>query len=137
MALSPLQSREERYEAVAPKASPSRTYLLNFDTGEVEERLINGVDALRQSIRKAIETARYRYMIYNGQYGCELNDLLGQDISQQLLKSEIKRVISEALLADDRIQSVGQFQIERVGDKLFASFAVTTSEGVMEQEVSI
>ncbi|MGP0587275.1 DUF2634 domain-containing protein [Paenibacillus timonensis] len=137
MALSPLQRREERYAEVKPETLPSRTYALDFETGQVVERIIDGTEAIRQFIRKAIQTARYRYLIYNSQYGCEIESLLGQDISQQLLKSEITRVITEALREDDRVASVDQFQIVREIDKLFVTFTVHTTEGAVQQEVRI
>lgn len=137
MPLSPLRSREERFEEIKPLPLPSRTYYLDFETGQVIEKTIDGKEAIKQFIRKAIQTARYRYLIYNSQYGCEIETLLGQDISPQLLNSEIKRVIVEALREDDRIQAVEQFQIIRDSDKLFVSFTVQTTEGVIEQEVTI
>lgn len=137
MALSPLQSREERYVEIKPFPLPSRTYFFDFETGQVTEKAIDGIEAVTQFIRKAILTARYRYLIYNGQYGCEIESLLGLDISPQLLHSEIKRVITEALREDDRIQAVEQFQIARESDKLFVTFTVITAEGAIEQEVII
>lgn len=137
MALSPLKNREERFVPVNAGPLPSRTYALNFDTGEIEERRIDGEEALRQFIRKAIATARYRFMIYDGQYGCELESLLGQDISQELLKLEITRVVKEALLYDERIQEITHFQIRRESDKLFISFHVVSGDLSLEQEVTI
>lgn len=137
MALSPLQSREERFVEVKPLPLPSRTYVLNFETGQIIEKEIDGKEAIIQFIHKAIQTARYRYLIYNSQYGCEIESLLGQNISPQLLKSEIARVITEALLEDDRIHAVEQFQIVRDSDKLFVTFTVITSEGAITQEVNI
>lgn len=137
MALSPLQRREERYAEAKPATLPSRTYALDFETGLVVERIMDGTEAVRQFIRKAIQTARYRYLIYNSQYGCEIESLLGQDISQQLLKSEITRVITEALREDDRVAAVDQFLIVRENDKLFVTFMVHTTEGTVQQEVRI
>lgn len=137
MPLSPLQSREERFVEVKPVPLPSRTYVLDFESGQVKEKLIDGQEAIKQSIQKAILTARYRYLIYNSQYGCEIETLLGQDISPQLLHSEMTRVITEALKEDDRIRAVEQFQIERESDKLFVTFTVITDEGAIEQEVII
>lgn len=137
MALSPLRSREERFVEVKPAPLPSRTYMLDFESGQIKEKLIDGQEAIRQSIQKAVLTARYRYLIYNSQYGCEIETLLGQDISPQLLHSEITRVITEAIKEDDRIQAVEQFRIERASDKLFVTFTVITAEGAIEQEVSI
>ncbi|GIO88572.1 hypothetical protein J25TS5_55040 [Paenibacillus faecis] len=137
MALSPLRSREERFVEVKPAPLPSRTYMLDFESGQIKEKIIDGQEAIRQSIQKAVLTARYRYLIYNSQYGCEIETLLGQDISPQLLHSEITRVITEALKEDDRVRAVEQFQIERDSDKLFVTFTVITAEGAIEQEVSI
>jgi len=137
MALSPLRNQEERFVLIQPEPRPSRTYALDFDSGEFTGHKIDGMDALRQFIRKAIITARYRYFIYNGQYGCELDSLLGQDISQELLKSEITRVITEALIYDDRIEAVRRFQIVRKADELYVSFQVQTRDGIIEQEVTI
>lgn len=137
MALSPLQSREERFVEVKPLPLPSKTYCLDFGTGQILEKKIDGIEAIIQFIHKVIKTARYRFFIYNSQYGCEIESLLGQDISPQLLKSEITRVITEALLEDDRIHAVEQFQIVRESDKLFVTFTVITSEGAITQEVNI
>ncbi|MBD2867735.1 DUF2634 domain-containing protein [Paenibacillus arenilitoris] len=137
MALSPLQRPEERFVQVKAAPAPSKTYSLDFDTGEVGTRFIDGEEALRQWISKAIQTARYRYLIYNGQYGCELESLLGQDISQELLKSEITRVITEALIYDDRVQDVTGFAITRDSDKLYVTFTVLSGEQTIEQEVTI
>lgn len=137
MALSPLSKQEERFVLVQPEPRPSRTYGLDFDSGEFTGQWVDGMEALRQFIRKAIITARYRYLIYNGQYGCELDSLLGQDISQELLKSEIARVITEALIHDDRIEGVSRFQIIRHGDELDVTFLVQTRDGLIEQEVTI
>jgi len=136
MALSPLQKQEERFTVVKASPSPSRTYAFDFDTGEFAGRMTDGQEAVRQFIRKAIETARYRFLIYNSSYGCELTTLLGQDISHELLKREIARVITEALLVDDRIQVVDEFEIRRDNDQIFANFTVHTHEGVIKQEVS-
>lgn len=136
MPLSPLTGKEERYLIVNPASSPSLTYRLDFTTGELDGTKIDGSEALRQAISKAIQTARYRYLIYDSQYGCELETLLGQDISQQLLRSEITRVITECLLADDRIMNVERFQIDRSGDRLTITFTVMTKEETWVQEVT-
>lgn len=137
MPLSPLRSDEERYQEVSSGPAPSRTYYLDFESGEITGVIIDGDEAVRQFIRKAVITARYRYLIYSSEYGCELESLLGQDISQELLKSEIQRVITEALIVDDRVISVKEFDIVRESDRLFVTFQVNTSEGTIMQEVII
>ncbi|WP_127529245.1 DUF2634 domain-containing protein [Paenibacillus kobensis] len=138
MALSPLQPREERVVQIAAPPSPSRTYALDFDGDELlRPVMIDGDEALRQAIRKTIATARYRYLIYDGQYGCELERLLGEVLSPELLNLEIKRAVREALLADERIQDVGGFDIRREGDMLFIAFTVKSGHLTLKEEVAI
>lgn len=124
---------------VPAQVQPSRTYALNFDTGEVGG-IIDGESAIRQAIRKAIMTARFRYLIYGYEhlYGCELEDLIGQDLPIELLNAEVPRLISEALLVDDRIEDVYNFTIERKGDGLYVSFFVDTMDGgTISEEVTV
>ncbi|MGE7271345.1 DUF2634 domain-containing protein [Brevibacillus panacihumi] len=138
MALSPFRPPESRAVEVAPTPQPSRTYALNFDTGEVGG-MIDGEAAIRQAIRKAIMTARFRYLIYGYEhlYGCGLEDLIGQDLPIELLNAEIPRLISEALLVDDRITDVYNFTITREGDGLYVSFFVDTADGTLREEVTL
>jgi Protein of unknown function (DUF2634) len=138
MALSPLRPPEERAVEVAPTPQPSRTYALDFETGEIGG-IIDGEAAIRQAIRKAIMTARFRYLVYGYEhlYGCELEDLIGQDLPIELLNAEIPRLISEALLVDDRITDVYNFTITREGDGLYVSFFVDTADGTLREEVTL
>lgn len=138
MALSPLRPPEERAVEVVVPPQTSRTYALDFDSGAVGG-IVDGKAAIQQAIRKAIMTARFRFPIYGypHTYGCELDDLIGQDVSIDLLRAEIPRVISEALLQDDRISDVYNFEIERKGDGLYVSFSVSTVEGVIREEVTV
>ncbi|MFT4413182.1 DUF2634 domain-containing protein [Fredinandcohnia humi] len=123
MALSPLQEYE-RFEETTAQTESSKTYHFDFTTGQFTGKLIDGEEALLQFIHKAIKTARFRYLIYDDQYGCELEDLIGQDISNELLETEIPRLITEALIYDDRIELVRNFSVVREKDKLYVSFEV-------------
>jgi hypothetical protein len=122
---------------VKPRVAPYHTYKLDFDTGEIEDSMIDGEQALIQFVQKAILTPRFRYLIYNDQYGCEIDDLLGQDIPYELLESEITRFIKEALIYDDRILDVKDFVIRRESNQVFVTFTVLTKEGSFEQEVTL
>ncbi|MBG9774210.1 DUF2634 domain-containing protein [Brevibacillus laterosporus] len=136
MALSPLQRLEDRVIQSEPEVQPSLTYSLDFDTGGIGG-MIDGETAVRQFIRKAIITARFRFPIYDGEYGCELVDLIGQDLPIELLRSEIPRVITEALIYADRIDDVYDFEIERGADKLTVSFYVDTTDGLTIETVEV
>ena len=83
---------------------------------------------------KIINTERYEYEIYSWDYGIELQDLFGKPITYCM--SEIKDRITEALLADDRIESVDDFSVERVGKRnLFVKFTATMEQDGEQVEV--
>lgn len=138
MGLSPLQPISARINIVNPTPKPSKTYGFDFDSGEFTNGMIDGEDAICQFVRKAISTARYRFLIYKKSYGCEIESLIGQDLPAALLETEIPRIFSEALEYDDRIADVNDFVIDRQGDQLYVEFTVTTKDGVVvTQEVTI
>lgn len=137
MAINPLLPQDERYIESEPEIQPSRTYALDFDNNEMGG-IIDGEQAIRQFIRKAIKTPRFRFLIYDDEYGCELDDLIGANVSDALLQTEIPRVIREALIYDDRIENVSNFVITRKKDMVFIEFTVTTSDGtIIDEEVTL
>jgi Protein of unknown function (DUF2634) len=137
MALSPLQPAEERVEVVTPTPEPSLTYRLDFEKGVIGG-LIDGDEALRQFVSKEIRTARYRYLIYDDEYGSELEDLIGSDVTEAFLNQEIPRIIREALIYDDRIADVRDFNIQREGDGVYIEFTVEkTGGGTLTVEVML
>lgn len=85
---------------------PSNTFKVDFDKNRIKN-LFDGIEALKQAIYKILMTERYRYAIYNWNYGIELEDLIG--MPKGYVKTEIERRIKEALLQDDRIQDVYEF----------------------------
>jgi len=106
----------------------------DFTTGEfiLEDgklKILEGPDALRIWITKALLTARYRWPIYSSDFGCELEDIIGYDLPRAVLESEIPRLIKEALIYDDRIEDVKDFVIERGGDWLKITFTVVAFDG--------
>lgn len=137
MALSPLKPRSSAASAAPPAPRPSRTYALDFAGGQLENRLIDGEEALRQAVEKALWTARFRYLACDWSYGSELERLIGEDLTPELMRSEVPRVIREALLADDRVLDVVDFALDSQGDRLSARFAVVHKDGLLQQEVTL
>jgi len=137
MALSPLQPVEEQTGTTAVTPEPTKTYKLDFENGVIGD-FIDDDEALRQFIYKAIRTARFRYLIYDDQYGSELEDLIGSDVTDAFLNEEIPRVIREALIYDDRISDVRDFVVRRKGDGVFVEFTVVKTDGdTLTEEVTI
>ncbi|MBM7866012.1 DUF2634 domain-containing protein [Heliobacterium gestii] len=115
-------------------ASYGRELAFDFDRNtflyvDGRPKIVEGIAALQIWIEKTLRTARYRYPIYRFSYGCELADVIGLDLPTLVLEAEIPRLIREALVYDDRIADVGDFIVERDGDRLRAEFTVTTTLG--------
>ncbi|MFS1511095.1 DUF2634 domain-containing protein [Chengkuizengella sp. SCS-71B] len=137
MALSPITELiKTETSTTLKKTESSKTYKLDFDTGEIKG-YIDGIEAVKQYVRKALSTPRFRYLIYTDQYGSELEDLIGQNVPHELVDAEVPRLIEEAISYDDRIRAVRNFSISRKGDALYATFEVETVDGTIEQEVKV
>lgn len=106
---------------------PSRTYHLDLDRKRVTS-MIDGREAIIQAVRKILYTERYAYVIYSSQYGVELDRLIGQEYD--FIVSDIKRTLTEALLMDNRIISLENFEMEKTGlDTMEVNFLVNSIEG--------
>jgi len=112
---------------------PSLTWKLDFDKGRVTGK-VDGLDAVRQTVFKVLQTDRFWYDVYSFDYGHELTRLLGN--SPEFVQSEATRMLSEALLQDDRIQAVQSVTVDITGDQMTLKFTVVTKYGSFEQEVS-
>jgi phage baseplate assembly protein W len=124
-------------EETESESQPTKTYYLDFENGRIGSK-IDGEVALKQFVIKAIMTPRSRYAIYSDDYGCELKDLIGEDVTPDLLNSEIPRMIREALVYDDRISDVTDITVEKDGDKVYVSFTVVTTDGdELNEEVTL
>lgn len=88
---------------------PSLNYKMIIDN----ETIINKCDqleAMKQVIYKILNTERYQHLIYSWNYGIELEDLFGQPV--YYVVPELERRIIEALMQDDRIESVTDFEFD-------------------------
>ena len=124
MALIPTQDTVtigQDVEIVQPADQTTRTYKLDIEAGRVAG-FVDETEAMKQAILKILLTERFDYLIYSWNYGIELNDIVGK--SFQVLSSEIKRVIREALMADSRITDVVDFVVTQI-DKRTAEVSFT------------
>lgn len=113
---------------------PSLTYRLDLDAGRIVGK-IDGLKAVEQSIRKAIITPRFKCLIYDNQYGSEIEDaLIAKDATRDYTEAAAEGFVKDALLPDTRILSVYDFRIELTEDYAHISFKVDTIFGKTEIE---
>lgn len=130
---SPLSSVPSRTLTISEPTS--KTYRMNLG-GDTIAGTADGKEAMKQAIFKILSTERYEYIIYSDRYGAELSDLFGESIDY--VKSEIKRRITEALLADSRIKSVDGFVFSQpTRHALSVSFTAATVFGDIETEKEV
>ena len=69
-------------------------------------KIVEGNEAIKVWVYKALLVPRYNYSIYSWNYGSELMDLIGKAYTPSLTKEEAKRYIKEALLINPYILEV-------------------------------
>ena len=97
-------------------------------------KIVEGNEALKVWIYKAILTPRYNYSIYSWDYGSELMDLIGKAYTPSLTKEEAKRYIKEALLINPYILEVNVINTDFKDGLLSADVKVKT---IYEGEVLV
>lgn len=114
-----------------PETQPSKTYKFDMETGRIGGK-IDGREAIEQFIRKTIHTIRYAFPIYSDDEGCEIRDLFGRGFTEKFIRSEIVRMVTEAIIYDDRIDRVHSFDFYAEDDAVYISFTVDTVEGTID-----
>ena len=115
-----------------------RTYKVEVLTNSEEDRIngfIDEIESVKQAIYLILSTERYKFIIYSWDYGVELVDLIGKPIPYCM--AEIPRRVTEALLVDNRIENVTDFQFEHIGRTLHTTFTVVTNVGNVETRLEV
>lgn len=108
---------------------PSLTYRLDLEHGRIVGK-VDKREAVNQAIRKAMITPRFKCLIYNNQYGSEIEDaIITKDASREYAKTVIEGFIKDALLPDTRILSVHDIELDFEEDSVQISFQAETIFG--------
>ena len=105
----------------------SNTFRVRYEDDYKLLGMCDDIEAMKQAIFKIINTERYKYLIYDWNYGIELSDLIGKPIPY--VYAEIERRIKEALLADNRIKEVTDFRFSNNGGDVLCLFTANTIYG--------
>lgn len=113
---------------------PSNTFFIDFEKGRISG-FIDEKEAVKQAIMLILNTERYKFLIYSWNYGAELEELIGTH--PDIVEDEAERLISEALLQDDRITAVYDFEFSRNKDTLLVNFKVDSIYGDIDIETEV
>ena len=112
----------------------TKTYFLDFDTNRIGG-FISGKEAMKQAILKIINTKRYAFEIYDWSYGSETDELIGKDMKTAEVFAEV--YIEDALLNDDRIEKIENFEIKKGRNFIAVKFKVATVLGDIDIETEV
>jgi len=113
---------------------PSLTFKLNWEKNRING-MTDGLEAVKQAIYLILNIERYQYLIYNWNYGVELQDLIGKEKSYVL--PELEKRITDALIQDSRITGIKNFSFETTRKSVTAFFEVETIYGNLEIEKEV
>lgn len=142
MALTPINfatdTEEVQTVSTTQPVQPSKTWRMDLESGRIDG-FIDDKDAVRQYIKKALMTARNRYLIYDEFYGEEIRDLIGHGLTPTLMDVEIPRLVREAIQYDDRIDAIPNVEVTRFGsDGILVAVTVELVDGdLLTEEVAI
>lgn len=132
--MTPTQEVEIDMMTIEKKIIPSLTWKMNEERAEVRGN-VDEREAMKQAVHKILHTERYRYDIYDWNYGIELEELYGKNMTYVI--PELKKRIEEALLADDRVTAVTDFSFYQEKGSVTAEFVVYTIFGEISAERTV
>lgn len=119
------------------EAIPTKTPYIDWETGRIFG-YVDGLEAMKQHVRKTLLTPRFKCLVYDNQHGSETEILISEDLDYDLFEVEAIRVVKDALLCDKRILDVFDFDFSQVRDEKIIRFSVDTIYGTLhKQEVKI
>lgn len=108
----------------------TNTYKLHYTKKKINS-FVDRKQALEQSIYCLLNTERYKYPIYSFNYGIQREDLFGKNID--LIMRKLQNRINNALVSDDRIISVTNFEFDsKENGVLKVRFIVNSIYGEIE-----
>lgn len=129
------QGGEILANGVVFKDQPTNTFYV-----DPASRRIRGMDAglpaMRQAVEIILQNERFRWQIYDSNFGSELENLPGEEYAY--IVSELPRRIEEAFSVDNRILRVENYNFtDRGGGVMAVSFDVVTVYGTVSEEVTV
>lgn len=122
-------------EGIDTEQRTNRTYGMDMEHKRIVG-MVDGEEALKQSIWKMLSTERFKHLIYSDNYGSEIIDhAMDTELTEEFLESDIPELVKDALLIDERILEVNNITWNWVGrDSVAIACEVITIYGEMRFE---
>ena len=125
--------------ATAESLPMFREYAWDFDEnhfifdGNGNMILLEGNDALKVWIVKALRTERFSFLAYTWRYGMEMHKFIGKIMGVKERRSELRRMLTECIMVNPYIKSIDEISFTETnnGKDLAINIYLTTIYGKM------
>lgn len=112
----------------------TRTFQINFETGKFYG-YCDALASVKQAVKLMLAVPRFEHEIFSRNFGHDLQTLIGK--SADYVMGDLRRMIREALMSDERILDVDHFLIEKQEEVMKVKFTVSTIYGDYIEERSV
>ena len=84
----------------------------------------------------ALHTERWRWPLFTGNYGSEIDSLIGQTWSEDYKRAEVRRYVTECLMASPYVKRLDNMTVDFYAGKLTVKFDLVSIYGMVQMEVS-
>nr|DAS83987.1 MAG TPA: Protein of unknown function (DUF2634) [Caudoviricetes sp.] len=114
-----------------------REYGINFRTGQLTGKIVEGIEAIKVWIWLCLHTERFRHAIYSADFGTSFEQYIGHVLSDEYINTDCESEITDALLINEYIESIEDFEAVRNSDSLDIKFRVVTKFGNIEVDENV
>lgn len=107
-------------------------YEVDFDTCQLTGAIVSGIDAIKVWIWNALHTQRFRHAIYSWDYGADIEQYMGQAVTEEFLNTDCHDEVEETLLVSPYITGIDNFVAILDDSHLYIDFTVRTIYGDTE-----
>ena len=125
---------EEIPEELQEDLETPREFGIDFSTGQLTGKIVEGIEAVKVWCYLALRVARYHFFICSWDYGSEIEDLYGQGFSAEHIESEAARMIEECLLENNYIEAVEISDTEYLDGRFRAKISIETIFGESDSD---
>lgn len=114
-----------------------KEYAIDFETGQLTGKIVEGTEALKVWIWLCLHTQRFRHQIYSWDYGADMEQYIGQMLTDEYLETDMRDEIEDALKINEYITGIENYSFARSDSSVTISFSVQTLLGNIEEEYNV
>lgn len=114
---------------------PLQEWGVDFESGQMTGRLVEGSEAVKVWAWNALQTPRYRYLTHSWFYGQDFEELIGQQYSPEYVETVLYSMVEDCLLVNPNILEVTELSYTFEEEKIHLCCKLMTTYG--EEEVHV